>query len=137
MSEPYDPALRARALEVGGRAGLRMHEGVYAVVAGPSLETRAELRFLRLAGADAVGMSTAPEVMVARHERLRVLGLSVITNAANPDAVEPDVSHEGVLAVADQVAPGLQALIRGVLRSFGGPGPGESAAGGAVPGSGA
>lgn len=118
MTEPYDPVLRARALDVGGQAGLRIYEGVYAVVAGPSFETRAELRFLRLAGADAVGMSTGPEVIVARHERMRVLGLSVITNTANPDAVEPDVSHEGVLAVADQVAPGLQAVIRGVLRSL-------------------
>jgi len=137
MTEPYDPVLRARALEVGAQVGLRIHEGVYAVVAGPSFETRAEMRFLRLSGADAVGMSTATEVIVARHERMRVLGLSVITNTANPDAVEPDVSHEGVLAVADQVAPGLQALIRGVLRSLAEPGPDGSAPGGSASGSGA
>jgi purine-nucleoside phosphorylase len=134
MTEPYDPALRARAMEVGTQVGLRIYEGVYAVVAGPSFETRAEMRFLRLAGADAVGMSTAPEVIVARHERMRVLGLSVITNTANPDAVEPDVSHEGVLAVADQVAPGLQSLIRGVLRSLAAPAPGGSPAGGSPAG---
>ena len=118
MTAPYDVALRARALELGARAGLRVHEGVYAVVAGPSFETRAEIGFLRLAGADAVGMSTAPEVIVARHERMRVLGLSVITNVANPGAVDPDVSHEGVLTVAEQAAPGLTLLIRGVLRSI-------------------
>jgi purine-nucleoside phosphorylase len=118
MTEPYDPELRARAQDIGARAGLRMHEGVYAVVAGPSYETRAEVRFLRQAGADAVGMSTVPEVIVARHERMRVLGLSVITNAASPDAVGQDVNHADVLAVAERVAPGLQALIRGVLRSL-------------------
>lgn len=118
MSEPYDPILRARALELGAEAGLRIHEGVYAVVAGPSYETRAEIRFLRLAGADAVGMSTAPEVIVARHERMRVLGLSVITNVANPDAAAADVSHEDVLAVAERVAPGLKAIVRGVVRSL-------------------
>ena len=118
MSEPYDPDLRARALDLGVQAGLRIHEGVYAVVAGPSFETRAEIRFLRLAGADAVGMSTAPEVIVARHERMRVLGLSVITNTAHPGASEPDVSHESVLAVAERAAPGLKAVIRGVVRSL-------------------
>jgi len=134
MTEPYDPALRARALEIGAQVGLRIHEGVYAVVAGPSFETRAELRYLRLIGADAVGMSTAPEVIVARHERMRVLGLSVITNTADPDAVEPDVSHEGVLAVADQVAPGLQALIRGVLRSLDEATPDPSPPSGSPPG---
>jgi purine-nucleoside phosphorylase len=118
MSDPYDAELRARALDLGAQAGLRIHEGVYAVVAGPSFETRAEVRFLRLAGADAVGMSTAPEVIVARHERMRVLGLSVITNTAHPGAAEPDVSHESVLAVAARAAPGLKALIRGVVRSL-------------------
>jgi len=132
MTEPYDPELRARALDIGAQVGLRVHEGVYAMVGGPSYETRAEVRFLRLAGADAVGMSTAPEVIVARHERMRVLGLSVITNAANPDVSGPDVSHESVLAVADQVAPGLQALIRGVLRSLAEAAPGEPAAGGSA-----
>jgi len=118
MTDPYDPALRAQALDIGARTNVRVHEGVYAVVAGPSYETRAEMRFLRLSGADAVGMSTVPEVIVARHERMRVLGLSVITNAADPDAVQADVTHESVLAVADRAAPGVQAIIRGVLQSL-------------------
>ena len=118
MTDQYDGALRTRTLELGTELGLPIHEGVYAVVAGPSFETRAELRYLRLIGADAVGMSTVPEVIVARHERMRVLGISVITNTADPDAVVADVSHEGVLSVAEQAATGLTAVIRGILRSL-------------------
>jgi purine-nucleoside phosphorylase len=118
MTDQYDGALRARALELGAELNLRIHQGVYVVVAGPSFETRAELRYLRLIGADAVGMSTVPEVIVARHERMRVLGISVITNTADPDAVVADVSHEGVLSVAERAGTGLAAIIRGILRSL-------------------
>ncbi len=118
MTDQYDGALRARALELGAELNLRIHQGVYVVVAGPSFETRAELRYLRLIGADAVGMSTVPEVLVARHERMRVLGISVITNTADPDAVVADVSHEGVLSVAERAGTGLAAIIRGILRSL-------------------
>ena len=118
MTDQYDGMLRARALEVGADLGVPIHEGVYVVVAGPSFETRAELRFLRQIGADAVGMSTVPEVIVARHERMRVLGISVITNTADPDAVVADVSHEGVLSVAERSAAGLAAIIRGILRTL-------------------
>ena len=121
MTDQYDePSLRARALELGAELGVPIHEGVYVVVAGPSFETRAELRFLRQIGADAVGMSTVPEVIVARHERMRVLGISVITNTADPDAVVADVSHEGVLNVAERAASGLAAIVRGVLRTLDG-----------------
>jgi purine-nucleoside phosphorylase len=118
LTEAYDPALREEALRIGTELGLRVHEGVYAVVAGPSFETRAEVRFLRQIGADAVGMSTAPEVIAARHERMRVLGISVITNVALPTEEEPEVSHEGVLAVAERVSPSLQAIVRGVLKTL-------------------
>ena len=118
MTDQYDGALRARALELGAELNVRIHQGVYVVVAGPSFETRAELRYLRLIGADAVGMSTVPEVIVARHERMRVLGISVITNTADPDAVVADVSHEGVLSVAERAGTGLAAIIRGILRSL-------------------
>ena len=122
MTDQYDGALRARALDLGADLGVPIHEGVYVVVAGPSFETRAELRFLRQIGADAVGMSTVPEVIVARHERMRVLGISVITNTADPDAVVADVSHVGVLSVAERAASGLAAIVRGVLRTLdGGP----------------
>lgn len=118
MTDQYDGVLRARALALGADLGVPIHEGVYVVVAGPSFETRAELRFLRQIGADAVGMSTVPEVIVARHERMRVLGISVITNSADPDAVVADVSHAGVLTVAERAAPGLTAIIRGILRTL-------------------
>jgi purine-nucleoside phosphorylase len=119
MSEPYDPDLRAQAVALGADLKVTVHEGVYAMVAGPSYETRAEIRLLRTVGADAVGMSTVPEVIVARHERMRVLGFSVITNSADPDAVHADVSHEEVLSVADRAAAGLAAIIRGIVRSLG------------------
>jgi purine-nucleoside phosphorylase len=127
MTDQYDGALRARALELGAELGVPIHEGVYAVVAGPSFETRAELRYLRHVGADAVGMSTVPEVIVARHERMSVLGISVITNTADPDAVVADVSHEGVLSVAERAAAGLAAIVRGILRSLDGSPPGAGA----------
>ena len=118
LTDPYDAALRERAIELGAELGARIHQGVYAAVAGPSFETRGEVRFLRLAGADAVGMSTAPEVIVARHERMRVLGLSVITNNAAPGVADDEVSHEGVLAVAERAAPALRGIIRGVIREL-------------------
>jgi purine-nucleoside phosphorylase len=118
MSDPYDAALRARALALGAESQIRVHEGVYAMVAGPSYETRAEVRMLRTMGADAVGMSTVPEVLVARHERMTVLGISAITNSADPDAAVADVSHEDVLNVAAHAGAGLAAIVRGVLRSL-------------------
>jgi purine-nucleoside phosphorylase len=118
MSEPYDPDLRAHAVALGAQLKVTIHEGVYAMVAGPSYETRAEIRYLRTIGADAVGMSTVPEVIVARHERMRVLGISVITNSADPDAVHADVSHEDVLSVAQRAGVGLSAIIRGIVRSL-------------------
>ncbi|MDP8925082.1 MAG: purine-nucleoside phosphorylase [Chloroflexota bacterium] len=118
MTDPYDPDLRLRARRIGAQLGTRVYEGVYAAVAGPTFETRAEMSFLRIVGADAVGMSTAPEVTVARHERMRVLAISVITNTADPAQVEDEVSHEGVLAVAEHASPALRAIVRGVVRSL-------------------
>ena len=119
LTDAYDPDLRARALHIGAELGVRVHEGVYAVVAGPSFETPAEVGCLRMIGADAVGMSTAPEVIVARHERMRVLGISVITNSTTgPGEAGPAASHEEVLTIAERAAPGLQGIIRGVLRSL-------------------
>lgn len=116
MTRPYDPVLRQLAREVAADAGIGLQEGVYAYVAGPSFETPAELRFLHGIGADAVGMSTVPTVIVARHGGIRVLGISTITNKAilDPDSDEV-VSHEEVLETGALIIPQLTALIRGVL----------------------
>jgi purine-nucleoside phosphorylase len=118
MTDAYDETLRAQALALGASLKVPIHEGTYVAVAGPSFETRAEIRYLRGIGADAVGMSTVHEVIVARQEMMRVLAISVITNEANPDAAVADVSHTSVLNVAERAGPGLAAVIRGVLRSL-------------------
>jgi purine-nucleoside phosphorylase len=114
MSAPYDATLAALARQVAAARGIVLREGVYAAVAGPNLETRAEYRMLRTLGADVVGMSTVPEVIVARHAGLRVLGLSIITDMCVPDALEP-TSLAKILAVASRAEPRLTALVRGVL----------------------
>jgi purine-nucleoside phosphorylase len=118
MTDAYDAPLRAEALALGASQHVRMHEGTYVAVAGPSFETRAEIRYLRGIGADAVGMSTVHEVIVARQEMMRVLAISVITNEADPDAAVADVSHTEVLNVAERAGPGLATIIRGVLRAL-------------------
>jgi purine-nucleoside phosphorylase len=117
MSQVYDAQLRALALDVAREGGLLLHQGVYAGLAGPSFETPADLRFLRLVGADAVGMSTVPEATVARHGGLRVLGLSGISNAANLDG-STVTSHAEVLAAGRTLVPKLTALLTGVLRRW-------------------
>jgi purine-nucleoside phosphorylase len=114
MSEPYDAALRALARAVAADLRITLREGVYVAVAGPNLETRAEYRMLRALGADVVGMSTVPEVIVARHAGMRVLGLSIITDQCLPDALEP-ATLERIIAVASGAEPGLTRLVRGVL----------------------
>jgi purine-nucleoside phosphorylase len=114
LSMPYDAALRSLAREVASASHTGLREGVYAAVAGPNLETRAEYRFLRAIGADVVGMSTVPEVLVAIHAGMRVLGLSIITDMCLPDALEP-ATLERILAVANTAEPKLTALVRGVL----------------------
>ncbi|MCX7669927.1 MAG: purine-nucleoside phosphorylase [Anaerolineae bacterium] len=119
MSKAYDPALRRLALAVAGRIGLPLRQGVYCGLAGPAFETPAEVRFLRLIGADACGMSTVSEVMAARHMGMRVLGISGITNMAIDD-VDADVeaSHQEVLEAGRQIAPRLSALLRGILAAL-------------------
>jgi purine-nucleoside phosphorylase len=114
LSAPYDPSLRALARSVASDLGIALREGVYVSVAGPNLETRAEYRFLRAIGADVVGMSTVPEVLVAIHSGLRVLGLSIITDMCLPDALEP-ATVERIIAVANRAEPQLTRLVRGVL----------------------
>jgi len=114
MSEPYDPALRALAREVASQHGITMREGVYVAVQGPNLETRAEYRFLRGIGADVVGMSTVPEVIVALHGGMRVLGLSIITDQCLPDALHP-ASLAQIVGVARSAEPKLAAVVTGVI----------------------
>ena len=94
--------------------GITLREGVYVAVTGPNLETRAEYRMLRVAGADVVGMSTVPEVITAVHMGMKVLGVSIITDQCLPDALEP-ATVERIIAVARAAEPKLSALIRGVL----------------------
>ncbi len=114
LTDAYDPALRALARAVALEQQITLREGVYVAVPGPNLETRAEYRLLRAFGADIVGMSTVPEVIVARHQAMRVLGLSIITDLCLPDALEP-ASVERILAVARAAEPRLAALVRGVV----------------------
>lgn len=114
MSRPYDPALVARALELARQANITAHQGVFVAVLGPNLETRAEYRFLRLIGADVVGMSTVPEVIVAVHCGLRVMAFSVVTDICLPDALKP-VNVDEIIAVARGAEPKLRALISGIV----------------------
>jgi purine-nucleoside phosphorylase len=114
MSEPYDAALRTVARTVAADLRIVLREGVYVAVPGPSLETRAEYRMLRALGADVVGMSTVPEVIVALHAGMRVLGLSIVTDQCLPDALEP-ANLATIIATAGRAEPRLTALVRGVL----------------------
>ncbi len=114
MSAPYDASLRALARDVAAGQKTTLREGVYVAVSGPNLETRAEYRMLRTIGADVVGMSTVPEVIVAVHGGMRVLGLSIITDQCLPDALEP-AELSTIIANAGKAEPKLTALVRGVL----------------------
>lgn len=119
MSQAYDPKLQEIALRVAKDLGIALHKGVYICLAGPSFETPAELRFLRLIGADAVGMSTVPEVTVACHAGMRVLGISGISNVATPErTVKSKDVHGEVLEAGKVLVPRLAALLRGVLRQL-------------------
>jgi purine-nucleoside phosphorylase len=114
MSDPYDPELRALARAAALRLGLILREGVYVAVPGPSLETRAEYRMLRTLGADVVGMSTVPEIIVAAHSGMRALGISIITDQCLPDALEPaDIGK--IIATAAKAEPALTRLIGSIV----------------------
>jgi len=115
MATPYDPELRVLATRLARELGFELPAGVYAGVLGPSYETPAEIRMLERFGADAVGMSTVPEVVAARARGLRVLGISAITNPAAGISAEP-LSHEDVLAAGHAVREQLEGVVCGVLR---------------------
>ena len=114
MTDAWDADLRQLAREAAGRAGVELREGVYIMLSGPNYETRAEMRMLRVIGGDAVGMSTVPEVLVARHAGARVLGFSLVTNKATED-VDHEVTHEEVLAMGKVGAARLVAILRELL----------------------
>lgn len=117
MTEPYSAELRQLAHSVAAEHDFALQEGVYAYVAGPSYETPAELNLLRLAGGDAVGMSTVPSVIVARHAGMRVLGISTITNLAVPNPAPGTVlTHEEVLETGRRIIPRLTTLLHGILK---------------------
>lgn len=117
MSEPYSLDLVKRAENVALGMGIKMHQGVYIAVTGPNLETKSEYRFLRMLGADVVGMSTVPEVIAAVHMGMKVLGISVITDECFPEALEP-VKMADILAAADLAEPKMTQVISGVLESL-------------------
>jgi purine-nucleoside phosphorylase len=119
MSEPYDRSLQTTAEDAALEQGVPLRRGVYVAVSGPNLETRAEYRMLRALGADIVGMSTVPEVIVARHMDMRVLGLSIITDECLPDALAP-ADIEEIIRTAMEAEPRLTALIRRILELDGG-----------------
>lgn len=114
MSQPYDRELQQLARASAADAGFEIQEGVYVSLAGPSFESPADLRYLHTIGIDAVGMSTVPEVIVARHSGMRVLGVSGISNKSNLDG-ETITTHEEVLEAGQVIVPKLTALLRGVL----------------------
>ncbi len=117
MSNAYDKNLRTLAEKVAKKNNIQTYSGVYVALSGPSFETPADLRFLKVIGADAVGMSTVPEVIVARHGGTRVLGISGISNKANLDG-STLTTHEEVLGAGKILVPKLTAIIRGVLAEF-------------------
>jgi purine-nucleoside phosphorylase len=114
MSDPYTERLREIAQTVALDKSIPMHQGVYVAVSGPMLETRAEYRFLRLLGADVVGMSTVPEVIAAAHMGMEVLGISAITDECFPDALEP-IDIEKIFEAAGMAEPKMTQVIMGVL----------------------
>ncbi len=117
MSQPYDREWIAKVKEIAKQKQIKLHEGVYVCLSGPSFESPADLRFLRMIGADAVGMSTVPETIVARHGKTRVLAFSGISNKANLDG-NTETTHEEVLEAGKMIVPKLTALIEGFLRTF-------------------
>ena len=118
MNDAYDPEIRELAQKIALKSAIPYHFGVYICLAGPNFEGPADVRFLRLIGADAVGMSTVPEVITARHSGMRVLGLSGITNTLVGEEGAPPPNHEEVLEAGATLVPRLETIVRGVLRNL-------------------
>lgn len=117
MSQIYDRKLADLARVEAAKAGVTLREGIYCGLSGPSFESPADLRFLRIIGSDAVGMSTVPEAIVARHSGMRTLGLSGISNKANLDG-NTETTHAEVLAAGEMIVPKLETIIERVLRAL-------------------
>ena len=117
MSQPYDRVYCDLARKIAKENGITLREGIYAGLSGPSFESPADLRFLRGAGADAVGMSTVPEVIIARHGNMRVLGLSGISNKANLDG-STITTHEEVIEAGKVITPKVEKIVRAILREM-------------------
>lgn len=114
MSEPFDLEWREKALNCAENLGIGLHKGVYVGLQGPKLETKAEVRYLRVIGGDAVGMSTVPEIIAAHHMGMKVISFSVITNESIPK-IAKEFTHEEVVAVANQAGKKLVELVKGIL----------------------
>ena len=119
MLHTYDRRLNAKGLEIAKKHGIRAHEGVYLALQGPNLETPAEYNFFHIAGADLVGMSTVPEVLVARHMGLGVMAMSVATNKCYPLEEIRETTHEDVIAVAQGVEPKMRKIVMELLEFLG------------------
>jgi purine-nucleoside phosphorylase len=117
MSEPYDVEMKKKLVRIAKREGIRLQQGVYAAVVGPQLETKAEYRMLKIIGADAVGMSTVPEVIVANHLRLPVIAVSVLTDECDPDNLQP-VNIKEILEVAERTEPKMIQLFKELIREL-------------------
>ena len=115
MSEPYDLNLRHSIIEIAKKENINLHTGTYAAVVGPQLETKAEYRYLKIIGADAVGMSTVPEVIVANHLNLPVLAVSVLTDECNPDDLKP-VNITEIIAIAAKAEPKMITLFKEIIK---------------------
>lgn len=117
MVQPYDPGMSSRLLEIAESKNITLHHGVYAAVMGPQLETRAEYRYLKIIGADTVGMSTIPEVIVANQLKIPVIAVSVLTDECDPDNLQP-VKVEEIIATANAAEPQLITLIEELIKSL-------------------
>jgi purine-nucleoside phosphorylase len=117
MSQPYSFELIGKLEEIARETNIKLHRGVYAAMSGPSLETRAEYRFLRTIGADVVGMSTVPEAIVANQAGLKVLGISIITDECDPDNLKP-ASIDDIIATAQNAEPKLTILMKNLVANL-------------------
>lgn len=117
MAEPYDAEMRKKLMSIAEKENISLKEGVYASVVGPQLETRAEYRMIKTLGADAVGMSTVPEVIVANHLRLPIIAVSVLTDECDPDNLQP-VDIQEIISVAERTEPKMVKLFRELIKEI-------------------